>query len=111
MQRHGIDRSDIQISGTKGKSNMNLFLNERDGDWEVWRGEDLSSARLVRVFGSHAEALAFYDENQRDMNKTFKNTFETLGDPAPAMMESARDYARGYLPMFNIDPDMGPGRQ
>ena|SRR5208282_125835 len=45
------------------------------------------------------------------MNKTFKNTFETLGDPAPAVMESARAYARGYLPIFNIDPDMGPGRQ
>ena|SRR5208282_1314450 len=38
-----------------------LFLNEKDGAWEVWRGEDLCSARLVRVFGTHAEALAFYE--------------------------------------------------
>ena len=42
---------------------MNLFLNERDG-WEVWRGESLSSARLVACFGTHAEALAFYDHQE-----------------------------------------------
>src|SRR5208283_1249589 len=42
-----------------------LVLNEKDGAWEVWRGEDLCSARLVRVFGTHAEALAFYEAAAR----------------------------------------------
>jgi|GEM_PF-6594877 len=43
--------------------------------------------------------------------KTFCNTFETFGDPSPAPAESAREYARGYLGLFTLDLDMGPGRQ
>jgi len=43
--------------------------------------------------------------------KTYQNTFETFGDPSPAQAESPREYAKGYLEMFTIDPDMGPGRQ
>jgi hypothetical protein len=35
--------------------------------------------------------------------RTYQNTFESLGDPAPAKMESVREYARELLPMF--DPD------
>ena len=43
--------------------------------------------------------------------KTFCNTFETFGDPSPAPAESAREYVRGYLGLFTLDLDMGPGRQ
>jgi hypothetical protein len=41
--------------------------------------------------------------------KTYQNTFETLGDPAPMEAESAREYAKGYLPMFVLEEDKQPG--
>jgi len=33
----------------------------------------------------------------------FENAFESLGDPSPKQAESAREYARGFLPMFVED--------
>jgi hypothetical protein len=37
--------------------------------------------------------------------KTYQNTFETLGEPLPAQAESAREYARAFLPCFVLDED------
>jgi hypothetical protein len=42
--------------------------------------------------------------------KTYQNTFESLGDPVPISMESAREYAKEFLPMFVLDEDKTPGR-
>ena len=42
--------------------------------------------------------------------KTYRNTFESLGDPVPTAMESRREYAKEFLPMFMLDPDKQPGR-
>src|SRR5271165_296166 len=42
--------------------------------------------------------------------KTYQNTFESLGDPVPTRMKSAREYAKEFLPMFTLDPDKKPGR-
>jgi hypothetical protein len=40
--------------------------------------------------------------------KTYENTFQTLGDLAPMEAESARQYAKGYLPMFVLEEDKQP---
>jgi len=37
------------------------------------------------------------------MMKTYQNTFESLGDPLPTEAESAREYAKGFLPCFVED--------
>ena len=55
-----------------------LFLNERGDDWEVWRGEDLCSARLVRVFQTYAEALAYYDRLEKKLEETERQIEESL---------------------------------
>ena len=58
-----------QVNLRKEGNNM-LFLNEKDGAWEVWRGENLCSARLVRVFQTYAEALAYYDRLEKKLQET-----------------------------------------
>src|SRR5437899_1052923 len=42
--------------------------------------------------------------------KTYRNTFESLGNPVPIVMESAREYAKALLPLFVLDQDKQPGR-
>jgi hypothetical protein len=45
------------------------------------------------------------------MMKTYQNTFESLGDPLPTEAESAREYAKGFLPCFVEDGETKkPGR-
>jgi len=39
----------------------------------------------------------------KKMMKTYQNTFESLGDPLPTEAESAREYAKGFLPCFVED--------
>lgn len=39
--------------------------------------------------------------------KTYQNTFESLGDQVPCEAESAREYAKAFLPMFVED---SPGK-
>jgi hypothetical protein len=42
--------------------------------------------------------------------KTYRNTFQLLGDPVPIAMESAREYAKALLPLFVLDQGKEPGR-